>query len=39
MDIQFNKNEDANKQLVYQLGERLKNVKLGGGEKENQLSA
>ncbi len=34
MDIQFNKNEDANKQLVYKLGERLKKVELGGGEKK-----
>ena len=34
MDIQFNKNEDANKQLVYKLNERLKKVKLGGGEKK-----
>ncbi|WP_462247972.1 acyl-CoA carboxylase subunit beta [Ekhidna sp.] len=34
MDIQFNKNEDANKQLVYKLDERLKKVKLGGGEKK-----
>ena len=34
MDIQFNKNEDANKQLVYKLNERLKTVKLGGGEKK-----
>ena len=34
MDIQFNKNDDANKQLVYRLGERLKKVHLGGGEKK-----
>ena len=34
MDIQFNKNEDQNKQLVFQLNERLKKVKLGGGEKK-----
>lgn len=34
MDIQFNKNEDANKQLVFKLNERLKTVKLGGGEKK-----
>ena len=34
MDIQFNKNEDANKQLVFKLSERLKKVKLGGGEKK-----
>ncbi len=34
MDIQFNKNEDENKQLVFKLNERLKKVKLGGGEKK-----
>ena len=34
MNIQFNKNEDANKQLVFKLSERLKKVKLGGGEKK-----
>ncbi len=34
MNIQFNKNEDANKQLVYKLGERLKKIRLGGGEKK-----
>ncbi|MBC6399979.1 MAG: acyl-CoA carboxylase subunit beta [Ekhidna sp.] len=34
MSIQFNKNEDANKQLVYRLNEHLKKVKLGGGEKK-----
>ncbi|MEM0939454.1 MAG: carboxyl transferase domain-containing protein [Bacteroidota bacterium] len=34
MNIQFNINEDANKQLVYQLNERLKKVRLGGGEKK-----
>ncbi len=34
MDIQFNKNEDANRQLVYKLNKRLKMVKLGGGEKK-----
>ncbi len=34
MDIQFNKNEDANKQLVFKLNERFKKVKLGGGEKK-----
>lgn len=34
MDIQFNKNEDANKQLVYKLNERLKKIKLGGGERK-----
>lgn len=34
MDIQFNKNEDENKQHVFRLSERLKKVKLGGGEKK-----
>ncbi|MEM6831209.1 MAG: acyl-CoA carboxylase subunit beta, partial [Bacteroidota bacterium] len=34
MDIQFNKNEDENKQLIYRLNERLKKVKDGGGEKK-----
>ncbi len=33
MDINFNKNEDFNKQLVYQLNNRLKKVYTGGGEK------
>src|ERR1700749_4029267 len=33
MDIEFNKNEDINKQLVYDLQTRLKKVYLGGGEK------
>ncbi|WP_266204217.1 acyl-CoA carboxylase subunit beta [Pontibacter kalidii] len=33
MDIEFNKNEDALKQLVFQLNSRLKKVHLGGGEK------
>ena len=34
MNIQFNKNEDANTQLVLKLNECLKKVKLGGGEKK-----
>ena len=34
MDIQFNKNEDTNKQLVFKLSERWKTVRLGGGEKK-----
>lgn len=34
MNIEFNKNEDVFKQLTYQLSERLKKVKLGGGEKK-----
>ncbi|MEM9896522.1 MAG: carboxyl transferase domain-containing protein [Bacteroidota bacterium] len=34
MNIQFNKNEDLNKQLVFQLQKRLDKVKLGGGEKK-----
>ena len=33
MDVGFNKNEDVNKQLVYQLKSRLKKVYQGGGEK------
>ena len=33
MDIQFNKNEDHNKLLVSDLKRRLKEIKLGGGEK------
>ncbi|MHA6280233.1 acyl-CoA carboxylase subunit beta [Salinimicrobium sp. CAU 1759] len=34
MDIEFNKNEDHNKLLVSDLKQRLKQVKLGGGEKK-----
>ena len=33
MDIEFNKNEDHNKLLLSDLNQRLKKVKLGGGEK------
>jgi len=33
MDIEFNKNEDALKQLSFQLKSKLKKVHLGGGEK------
>lgn len=33
MDINFNKNEDHNKLLVSSLRQRLKKIKLGGGEK------
>ncbi|SDZ86429.1 acyl-CoA carboxylase subunit beta [Pedobacter hartonius] len=33
MDIEFNKNEDINKQLVYELKTRLKTIYKGGGEK------
>ena len=33
MDITFNKNEDVNKQLVYDLQTGFKKIKLGGGEK------
>jgi 3-methylcrotonyl-CoA carboxylase beta subunit len=40
MDIEFNKNEDQNKQLLFQLKKKLETVKLGGGksriEKEHQ---
>jgi acetyl-CoA carboxylase carboxyltransferase component len=34
MDIEFNKNDDAMRQLVFQLRERHKKVALGGGEKK-----
>ncbi|MDN4166510.1 carboxyl transferase domain-containing protein [Cytophagales bacterium LB-30] len=34
MDLEFNKNEDDNKQLVFALNQRLAKVKLGGGEKK-----
>jgi len=33
MDIEFNKYEDINKQLIYELSTRLKKVYAGGGEK------
>jgi len=33
MDLEFNKSEDINKQLVYDLQNKLKKVHLGGGEK------
>lgn len=33
IDIEFNKNEDHNKQLVFELKTRHKKVSLGGGEK------
>jgi len=33
MNIEFNKNEDANKQLVFQVESRLKKIYAGGGEK------
>lgn len=33
-DLEFNKNEDQFKQLVYQLQNKAKKVKLGGGEKK-----
>lgn len=34
MDIEFNKNEDALKQLCWKLSQKLKVMKLGGGEKK-----
>ena len=34
MNLDFNKNEDAYKQLISQLNHKLKKVKLGGGEKK-----
>src|ERR1700761_7827179 len=33
MDLEFNKNEDINKQMVFDLNTRLKKIYLGGGEK------
>lgn len=33
VDIEFNKNEDLNKQMVYELKTKFKKVALGGGEK------
>lgn len=33
-DLEFNKNEDQNKQLVSQLQAKAKKIKLGGGEKK-----
>jgi 3-methylcrotonyl-CoA carboxylase beta subunit len=33
MNIEFNKNEDANKQLAFQVKSRLKKIYAGGGEK------
>jgi len=33
MNIEFNRNEDVNKQLVYELKTKLKKIYLGGGEK------
>lgn len=33
-DLEFNKNEDQIKQLIYQLGIKSKKVKMGGGEKK-----
>ena len=34
MNLEFNKNDDQMRQLIYQLNTRLKKVKLGGGEKK-----
>lgn len=34
MNIEFNKNDDQMRQLIFQLNNRLKKVKLGGGEKK-----
>ena len=33
MDLEFNKNEDINKQLAYEVGTKLKKIHVGGGEK------
>ncbi|PST82634.1 methylcrotonoyl-CoA carboxylase [Pedobacter yulinensis] len=35
MNIEFNRNEDSNKQLVYDLNSRLKKIYAGGGEKNS----
>jgi acetyl-CoA carboxylase carboxyltransferase component len=32
MDVEFNKNEDLNKQLIFDLNKKLKTIYLGGGE-------
>ncbi|MCC5919172.1 MAG: acyl-CoA carboxylase subunit beta [Cyclobacteriaceae bacterium] len=34
MNIEFNKNEDSLKQLIYRLNKKLETVRLGGGEKK-----
>ncbi|GHE66327.1 acyl-CoA carboxylase subunit beta [Roseivirga thermotolerans] len=34
MDLEFNKNDDSMRQLLFQLNTKLKKVKLGGGEKK-----
>ena len=34
MDLDYNKNDDHMRQLIFRLNERLKKVKLGGGEKK-----
>jgi 3-methylcrotonyl-CoA carboxylase beta subunit len=36
IDLEANKNDDFNKQAVYQLNEKLGSIKLGGGEKRIQ---
>jgi len=33
MDVEFNKNEDINKQLIFEVNSRLKKIYQGGGEK------
>ena len=33
MNLEFNKNEDAMKQLIYQMKTKLEKVHLGGGKK------
>ena len=33
MNLEFNKNEDANKQLLYEVKSRLKTIYVGGGDK------
>lgn len=34
MNLEFNKNEDENKQLIFKLRKKLEEVQLGGGEKK-----
>jgi 3-methylcrotonyl-CoA carboxylase beta subunit len=34
IDLEFNKNEDQLKQLIFQLHSKEKKTKLGGGEKK-----
>ena len=38
-DLEFSKNEDRFKELVFQLERRAKKVKLGGGDEKNRRPA